>query len=191
MSSNDLDKYEYLTGEDLSLKLSTFERARFEYSPLGMSLSKVFKKDEATSVAKRKSDINYDSKYVFYRFCKGHGEIKAMSLDSKYNRMKEFNKFIVSFKNLKTKKLETQLKKDQIMKNVDELYKNYYNAYKSNYDTDDELKGDKKKNFDNRQFELDDKISKGSKLDEKTKELKLSDLPKWLSFRNDFNEEEN
>ena len=111
MSSNDLDKYEYLTGEDLSLKLSTFERARFEYSPLGMSLSKVFKKDEATSVAKRKSDINYDSKYVFYRFCKGHGEIKAMSLDSKYNRMKEFNKFIVSFKNLKTKKTRNTTQK--------------------------------------------------------------------------------
>ena len=30
------------------------------------------------------------------------------------------------------------------MKNLDELYKNYYNAYKSDYDTDDELKEDKK-----------------------------------------------
>ena len=64
------------------------------------------------------------------------------------------------------------------MKNVDELYKNYYNAYKSDYDTDDKLKGDKKKKFDYKQFELDDKISKESKLDEKTKELKLTELPK-------------
>ena len=31
LSSNNLDKYEYLTGEDLGLKRSTVEQARFEY----------------------------------------------------------------------------------------------------------------------------------------------------------------
>ena len=30
LSSNNLDKYEYLTGKDLSLKPSTIEQARFE-----------------------------------------------------------------------------------------------------------------------------------------------------------------
>ena len=40
LSSNDFDKYEYLTGEDLYLKPSTVEQARFEYS----SLSKIFNK---------------------------------------------------------------------------------------------------------------------------------------------------
>ena len=34
-SSNNLDKYEYLTGEDLDLEPSTVKQARFEYSPLG------------------------------------------------------------------------------------------------------------------------------------------------------------
>ena len=66
------------------------------------------------------------------------------------------------------------------MKNVDELYENYFNAYKSDYDTDDQLKEDKKKKFDYKQFEIDDKISKESKLDEKTKELELTELPEWL-----------
>ena len=33
-SSNNLDKYEYLTGEGLGLKSSTAEQAKFEYSPL-------------------------------------------------------------------------------------------------------------------------------------------------------------
>ena len=33
-SSNNLDKYEYVTGEDLGLKPSTVEQAEFEYSPL-------------------------------------------------------------------------------------------------------------------------------------------------------------
>ena len=35
LSSNNLDKYEYLTGEDLDLEPSTVKQARFEYSPLG------------------------------------------------------------------------------------------------------------------------------------------------------------
>ena len=34
MSSNNLDKYEYLTGEDLGLKPNTIEQTKFEYSPL-------------------------------------------------------------------------------------------------------------------------------------------------------------
>ena len=34
LSSNNLDKYEYLTGEDLGLKPSTVEEAKFEFSPL-------------------------------------------------------------------------------------------------------------------------------------------------------------
>ena len=35
LSSNNLDKYEYLTSEDLGLKPSTVEQTRLEYSPLG------------------------------------------------------------------------------------------------------------------------------------------------------------
>ena len=34
-SSGDLDKYEYLTGEDLGYKSDSVEKAKFEYSPLG------------------------------------------------------------------------------------------------------------------------------------------------------------
>ena len=34
LSSNNLDKYEYLTGEDLGLKASTIEKTKFEYFPL-------------------------------------------------------------------------------------------------------------------------------------------------------------
>ena len=33
LSSNGLDKYEYLTGENLGLKPSTVEEVRFEYFP--------------------------------------------------------------------------------------------------------------------------------------------------------------
>ena len=46
MSSNNLNKYEYLTGEDLGLKPSTIEQARFEYSPLSKFLNKRLKEEE-------------------------------------------------------------------------------------------------------------------------------------------------
>ena len=45
-SSNNLDKYEYLTGEDLGLKPSTVEQAKFEYSPLGKIFNKGLDKDD-------------------------------------------------------------------------------------------------------------------------------------------------
>ena len=46
LSSNNLDKYEYLTGEDLGLKPSTVEQAKFEYSPLGKVFTKGLDKDD-------------------------------------------------------------------------------------------------------------------------------------------------
>ena len=38
-SKNLLGKFEYLTGEDLGYKPNVFEKAKFEYSPLGMVLT--------------------------------------------------------------------------------------------------------------------------------------------------------
>ena len=46
LSSNNLDKYEYLTGEDLGLKPSSIEQTKFEYSPLGKMFNKGLDKDE-------------------------------------------------------------------------------------------------------------------------------------------------
>ena len=42
--SNNLGKYEYLAGEDLGLKPSTVEQAKFEYSSLGKFFNKGWKK---------------------------------------------------------------------------------------------------------------------------------------------------
>ena len=53
LSSNNLDKYEYLTGEDLSLKPNTIEQASFEYSPLGKIFNKMLDKDEKLKMLKR------------------------------------------------------------------------------------------------------------------------------------------
>ena len=46
LSCNNLDKYEYLTGEDLGYKPSVIEQAKFEYSPLGKIFNKGLNKDD-------------------------------------------------------------------------------------------------------------------------------------------------
>ena len=46
LSSNNLDKYEYLTGNDLGLKLSTLEQTKFEYSALGKIFNNGLDKDD-------------------------------------------------------------------------------------------------------------------------------------------------
>ena len=54
LSSNNLSKYEYLTGEDLGLKPSTIEQARFEYSQLGKIFNKrLDKHDKKEDLFKR------------------------------------------------------------------------------------------------------------------------------------------
>ena len=40
LSSGKLDKYEYLTGEDLGYKPDVVQKAKFEYSPLGQVFNK-------------------------------------------------------------------------------------------------------------------------------------------------------
>ena len=58
LSSKDLlEKYEYLTGEDLGHRPSVLEKTKFEYSPLGMSLSKSFRKENVKNIAKRERVI--------------------------------------------------------------------------------------------------------------------------------------
>ena len=46
LSSSELDKYEYLTGEDLGYKPDVVQKAKFEYSPLVQVFNKGLKTDE-------------------------------------------------------------------------------------------------------------------------------------------------
>ena len=46
LSSKSLDKYEYLTGEDLGSKPNAIEQAKFGYTPLGKTFDKGLDKDD-------------------------------------------------------------------------------------------------------------------------------------------------
>ena len=57
-SSNNLDKYELFTGEELDLKPSTVEQAKFEYSPLGKIFNKgLSEEDKKEGLFKRLENI--------------------------------------------------------------------------------------------------------------------------------------
>ena len=72
-----------MTGEDLGHRPSVLEETKFEYSPLGMSLSKSFKKDNVKNIAKSESGFDYASNYKFYKFYRMYDEFEEMSLDCK------------------------------------------------------------------------------------------------------------
>ena len=49
-----MDKYEYLTDEDLGYKREVVERATFEYSPLGQALKNNKAKSKRDKIVKKK-----------------------------------------------------------------------------------------------------------------------------------------
>ena len=77
MSSENLDKYEYLTGEDLDYKSSAVEKAKLEYSPLGKGFNRGLKaEDKKEWLAKRVKNIE-DKKKGLLNTIKGKTDIKS------------------------------------------------------------------------------------------------------------------
>ena len=135
LPSNNSDKYEYLTGEDLNLKPSTVEQAKFEYSPLGKIFNKgLSEEDKTEGILKRPENIKdkndellnttnttnkslknktniqsknliYDNKHSFVKY-KDIDDIKELSLDSLYKKLNKFNDEIISLKNVASQKEE-------------------------------------------------------------------------------------
>ena len=58
VSGGELEKYEYLTGEDLGYKTDVFQKAKFEYSPLGKVFNKgLDESDKKEGILKRLKNI--------------------------------------------------------------------------------------------------------------------------------------
>ena len=80
LSSNNLDKYEYLTGEDLGLKPSTIEQTKFEYSPLGKIFNKELSEgDKKEGIFKRLENIK-DTNLIQLEATKDQGENQLREL---------------------------------------------------------------------------------------------------------------
>ena len=74
LSSNNLDKYEYLTGEDLGLKPSTVEQAKFEYSPLGKIFNKGLSEDDKKEGLFKRLENIKDTNLTQLQAIRGQGE---------------------------------------------------------------------------------------------------------------------
>ena len=57
LSSESLDKYEYLTGQDLDYKPSAAEKAKFEYSPLVRVFNRGLEDEDKEGLVKRVKSI--------------------------------------------------------------------------------------------------------------------------------------
>ena len=185
LSSNNLDKYELLTGEDLGLKPSTIEQAKFEYSPLGKIFNKGLSEDDkkeglfkrldnikdkneelidrfSTTNKAPKNKINNQSKkliYVNHSFAKlkNIDDIKKLSLDSMFNLMKEHHKKFNSLNKLRPQKENNEKGKQEVLTNVGGIYNELYDLYKSKYSKKiDKLNVKDKKKLDYKKLRLSD-----------------------------------
>ena len=162
LSSDNLDKYELLTDEDLDLKPSTVEQAKSEYSPLGKIFNKGLSEgDEKEGLFERlenikdkneelinrfrttnkasKNKTNNQSKKLIYNVnhsfteLKNIDNIKKSSLGSMFNIMKEYHEKFNKLNNLKTRTKDSEKRKQEVLTNVGGIYNELYYIYKSKY----------------------------------------------------------
>ena len=151
LSSNNLGKYELLTGEDLVLKPSTVEQEKFEYSALGKIFNKGLSEEEkkerlfeklenikdkneklikifsATNKASKKKKntkseiLTYNAKYSFVKL-KNIDDIKKLPLDLMYSLMKEHHKKFNDLINLRPRSKENKNKRFEVIVHVGNIY---------------------------------------------------------------------
>ena len=143
LSSNNLDKYELLTGEDLGLKPSTIEQAKFEYSPLGKIFNKGLSEDDkkeglfkrlenikdkneelinrfgTTNKASKNKTNNQSNRLIYngnlnFTELENIDNIKKLPLDSMFNLMRKYHKKFNKLSNLKPQTKDTKNKRLEV-----------------------------------------------------------------------------
>ena len=120
LSSNNLDKYELLTGEDLGLKPSTIEQTKFEYSPLGKIFNKGLSKDDKKEgLFKRLENIkDKNEKQLQASKDQGEKQLKELKNTDKSKMLKAIGE--ISKKNDEANKLLFEFRKiDETLDNAE------------------------------------------------------------------------
>ena len=132
LSSKEVDKYEYLTGEDLGYKPSVVEKAKLEYSPLGEVVSGIVlndkqnnKTDKIIKKDKQNKILVYNQQHNFEKF-KDISDFKEFSLDSMYRKLNDSHKNLVYLKNLIHKQKKGEDLKEKILGNLTERFNELY-----------------------------------------------------------------
>ena len=156
-SSGELDKYEYLTGEDLDYKPNALTQAKFEYSPLGKTFTfGSTKEDKKEGLLKRLANINKANnlnnlRYInpnicprdidYYllnkdkidtrRFYEAYDKLK--SLEENFFMINEFSEKIEHFKNDDDILSDDIIKRTCVLNNTSKAYNNLLDRYKDEY----------------------------------------------------------
>ena len=156
-SSGELDKYEYLIGENLDYKSDVLTQAKFEYSTFGKSLTfGSTKEDKKEGLLKILANINKANDFHNLRFIKNNihprdidyyhlnkdkfdmrrfyeAYNKLKSLEEKFFMINEFYKKIKNFKNDDNFLSDDINKRTRILNNTSKVYSNLLNRYKDEY----------------------------------------------------------
>ena len=156
-SSGELDKYEYLTGEDLDYNPGVLTQAKFEYSPLGKTLTfGSTKTDKKEGLLKGLANINKANdlhnlrfinanihprdidyyllnkdKFDMRKFYEAYSKLE--SLEEKFFMINEFYKKIENFENDDNILSDEINKRARILNNTSEVYNNLLDRYKDEY----------------------------------------------------------
>ena len=138
LSSKELDKYEYLTGEDLGYKPGVVEKFKFEYSPLGGALnnkakSKTDKRDKAVNKDTQNKNLFYNSYHSSVKL-KDISDLKELSLDSMHKKLSDFHKKITRLKKITPEIKENKDLEVKVLSNVGDLFNELYCIYKERYE---------------------------------------------------------
>ena len=125
LSSGELERYQYLTGEDLGYKSDVIQRAKFEYSPLGKVFNKgLDESDKKEGLLKRlkntkgrnKEQLD-EIKYREERQLDAVEKQEKKNLEAISKQEKQRKKFNNKNKEL-IKRVEKEEKSEEILKNL-------------------------------------------------------------------------
>ena len=132
LSSKDLDKYEYLTDEELALKPEPVEIKQVEHSPLAQIITKGIKKDDKVNKTTKYVDLMYNSVFNFNKYNVSNFD-KITSVDSQFDVLKGFHKEFIKLKGVKSKYDNTKQKKITMLNHALLLYDELISIYKKEY----------------------------------------------------------
>ena len=184
-SSGELDKYEYLTGEDLDYKPDALTQSKFEYSPLGKTLTLgSTKEDKKEGLLNRLANFNtannlhnlgdintniYPRDIDYYHLNKDKFDMrkfyeaynKLESHEENFFMINEFHKKIENFRNDDNFLSDDINKRTRILNNTSKVYNNLLDRYKNEYfEQYKQYNEEWKKKYDYKNFNdlTDDKI---------------------------------
>ena len=202
LSSNNLGKYELLTGEDLGHWPSAVEQVKFEYSPLGKVFNKGLSENDkkegilkglknikdkneelinifsATNKAFKNKTNNQSNKLIYnanlnFTELENIDNINKLSLNSMFNLMKEYHKKFNSLNKLKPQKENNKKRKQEVLTNVGDIYNELYDIYKSKYNKKiDRLSAKNKIKLNYKQLRLSDEYLYSSEEEQEEKQDK-------------------